>query len=150
LGTNFASQVKNPNYSFNTPMDSTTGREFKHVNPQDDPDVYPELPSGFMYGVDGRIIGSPERRPGHGRRLSRRFSIQKEDVRLEFKEFLSEMLNKTIKAYHDPTVDKSAALAALFHEFNQRYYRLLHNNERHITLEQSRHILEVTSAKTTE
>jgi hypothetical protein len=66
------------------------------------------------------------------------------------KEFLSEMLNKTIKAYHDPTVDKSAALAALFHEFNQRYYRLLHNNERHITLEQSRHILEVTSAKTTE
>jgi hypothetical protein len=49
-------------------MDSTTGREFKHVNPQDDPDVYPELPSGFMYGVDGRIIGSPERRPGHGRR----------------------------------------------------------------------------------
>jgi hypothetical protein len=128
-------------------MNIDTGREFEHTNPQDDRDVYPELPSGFGYNIDGTVVGRPSpNRPGHSRRLSRRFSVQKEDIRMEFKEFLSEMLNKTIQVYHDPTTDKKEALASLFYDLNQRYYRLLHNNERHITLEQSTHILEITSA----
>lgn len=40
-------------------MDVTTGREFKHINLQDDPHLFPQLDRGFRYDHTGQIIGIP-------------------------------------------------------------------------------------------
>lgn len=40
-------------------MNITTGREFSHTNPQDDPKLYPRLPEGFLYDYNGRVYYRP-------------------------------------------------------------------------------------------
>lgn len=40
-------------------MDVTTGREFKHINPQDDPHLFPRLDPGFRYNHEGQVFGIP-------------------------------------------------------------------------------------------
>ena len=36
-------------------MNINTGREFDFKNPQDDKHLYPELPEGFRYNLDGTL-----------------------------------------------------------------------------------------------
>lgn len=38
-------------------MNIDTGREFQHINPQDDPEFYRECPEGFYYDHNGYLIG---------------------------------------------------------------------------------------------
>ena len=40
-------------------MNIETGREFSFTNPQDDPHLYPKLPSGFYYDLNGRVVALP-------------------------------------------------------------------------------------------
>lgn len=40
-------------------MNVTTGREFKHINPQDDPHLFPRLDPGFRYDHTGQVFGIP-------------------------------------------------------------------------------------------
>lgn len=40
-------------------MNIETGREFSFTNPQDDPQLYPQLPHGFRYDVYGNVINIP-------------------------------------------------------------------------------------------
>lgn len=42
-------------------MDISTGREFAHPNPQDDPGLFARPPPGFGYRVDGSLVGIPGR-----------------------------------------------------------------------------------------
>lgn len=40
-------------------MNVITGREFKHINPQDDPHLFPRLDPGFRYDHTGQVFGVP-------------------------------------------------------------------------------------------
>ena len=41
-------------------MDPATGREFSFTNPQDDPQLYPPIPDGFTYDLDGTVRAIPQ------------------------------------------------------------------------------------------
>jgi len=41
-------------------MNPATGREFSFTNPQDDPQLYPPIPDGFTYNLDGTVRAIPQ------------------------------------------------------------------------------------------
>ncbi len=67
-------------------MDIATGREFSFVNPQDDPELYPNPPDGFTYNIDGKLVGIPKpliqnslNREAFRKRLTRGGILSKEE-----------------------------------------------------------------------